>query len=39
MPVAEAVKKIREESGRQFDPEVVATLESCWQELDAMCPA
>lgn len=38
MPMAEAVKKIREESGRQFDPVVVAALGSCWQELDAMCP-
>ncbi len=37
MPVADVVTKIREESGRQFDPAVVQTLVRCWPELDAMC--
>jgi response regulator RpfG family c-di-GMP phosphodiesterase len=37
MPVADVVTKIREASGRQFDPAVVQTLVRYWPELDAMC--
>jgi HD-GYP domain-containing protein (c-di-GMP phosphodiesterase class II) len=37
-PIADVVQEIHRESGRQFDPEVVAALDRCWPELDAMCP-
>jgi putative nucleotidyltransferase with HDIG domain len=36
IPAAQVVEQILEESGRQFDPEVVTALGRCWQELDAV---
>lgn len=38
IPSTEVVRRIREESGKQFDPEVVAALDRCWQELDSLTP-
>jgi HD-GYP domain-containing protein (c-di-GMP phosphodiesterase class II) len=36
IPTEQVVDTILQESGRQFDPEVVAALNRCWRELDAM---